>query len=183
MIPVIGFVGFSGSGKTTLIEKLLPLLKPEFAAIAVIKATHHAIELDQPGKDSYRYRESGADLVVLASANATQLWQRQNQQSESLPSIIAKLQNYALDLILFEGYKNAAFDKIVVYRSAMGDFNDSLVDPHCFAIACDEAANLNNILENTNISRLDINKPRLIADTIKSRIRHAKAHAHPLMPG
>jgi len=176
MIPVIGFVGYSGSGKTTLIEKLLPQLKPDFSAIAVIKATHHPIELDQPGKDSYRYRQGGADTVVLASPNATHWWQRRDQQSEALPSIIAKLQSQALDLILFEGYNSAPYDKIVVYRSAMGEFRQALIDPHCFAIACDEAANLNNILENTNISRLDIDKPLLIADQIKSRIRHAQAN-------
>ena len=85
MIPVIGISGFSGAGKTTLIEKLIPLLKPAFPRIAIIKSTHHTIELDQRGKDSFRYRDAGADTVLLNGPTSLQLWQtREHADSQNL---------------------------------------------------------------------------------------------------
>jgi len=173
MQPIVGLVGYSGSGKTSLLEKLIPRLKNHLQKIAVIKASHHAIELDQPGKDSYRYRQSGADCVVLATPNATFSWQRRDPDADALTSIVSSLQAQNIDLILFEGFKHAAFPKIVIYRSVMGEFDASLVDRHCIAIACDAAANLNYTGENTTISRLNIDDPQQIAEFIYRRIAHA----------
>lgn len=177
MIPVCGFIGYSGSGKTTLIEKLLPILKKHFAKIAVIKSTHHHIELDQPGKDSFRYRQSGADSVVLAAPNASLHWRKNETpiEAETLSSIIDSLAPEKLDLILFEGFKTEAYPKIVVYRSDLGEFRRSLLDPYCVAIACDNSANLNNSLESSTISRLNLDEPRQIAEFIQSRITNAQS--------
>jgi len=173
MKPIIGFVGFSGSGKTTLIEKLLPLLISRYANIAVIKSTHHRIDFDQPGKDSYRYRLGGANCVVLATPNATLQWQARDDRHEDLATTLSSLPIQSIDLIVFEGFKTAAFPKIIVYRSERGEFDTSLLDSHCVAIACDSGANLNCGLENTNIIRLDLNQPQQIAEFIKSRIANA----------
>lgn len=176
MVPVCGFIGYSGSGKTTLIEKLLPILKKTFPKIAVIKSTHHHIELDKPGKDSFRYRQSGADSVVLATPGASLYWHKNEKpiEAETLSSIIDSLAPNNLDLILFEGFKTEAYPKIVVYRSDLGEFRSDLLDPYCLAIACDSAANLNNCLENTTISRLNIDEARQIAEFLQSRITNAQ---------
>ena len=65
---VVGIVGHQGSGKTTLIERLIPALRARSLSVSTIKHTHHhQIELDAPGKDSYRHRTAGASEVIVAS--------------------------------------------------------------------------------------------------------------------
>lgn len=58
MTPIIGFAGYSGSGKTTLLEKLIPQLKQHGLRIGLVKHSHHTIDPDTPGKDSYRLRHA-----------------------------------------------------------------------------------------------------------------------------
>ncbi len=65
--PVIGFAGYSGSGKTTLIEKVIPLLKASGVRIALVKHSHHVIDPDKPGKDSFRLRKAGSDQFLMAT--------------------------------------------------------------------------------------------------------------------
>ncbi|VEB43226.1 Molybdopterin-guanine dinucleotide biosynthesis protein B [Chromobacterium violaceum] len=59
MQAVLGICGYSGSGKTTLLEALLPLLGRRGLRVSVIKHSHHDVELDTPGKDSFRHRRAG----------------------------------------------------------------------------------------------------------------------------
>jgi molybdopterin-guanine dinucleotide biosynthesis protein B len=58
-MKVFGFAGYSGSGKTTLIEKLIPVFTRTGLSVSLIKHAHHAFDVDQPGKDSYRHRHAG----------------------------------------------------------------------------------------------------------------------------
>ena len=63
-LPILGICGFSGSGKTTLIEQLVPHLLSMGMKVAVFKHDVHGIDLDRPGKDSYRFFQSGADVIL-----------------------------------------------------------------------------------------------------------------------
>ena len=65
---VVGFAGYSGSGNTTLVEAVIAQLRARAQRVSVIKHAHHAFDIDQPGKDSYRHREAGAFEVLLASS-------------------------------------------------------------------------------------------------------------------
>ncbi len=69
-LKVFGFAAWSGSGKTTLIENVLPLLVGRGLRVSVIKHAHHAFDVDQPGKDSYRHRQAGATEVLVSSGGA-----------------------------------------------------------------------------------------------------------------
>ena len=53
-------IGGKNHGKTTLIMDLIRELTARGLQVGTIKHTHHKHELDIPGKDSYRHRESGA---------------------------------------------------------------------------------------------------------------------------
>ena len=63
---VLGIAGPSDSGKTTLIEKLLPLLRQRGIVVSTVKHVHHPVEIDTPGKDSFRHRQAGAREVMIA---------------------------------------------------------------------------------------------------------------------
>src|SRR6266478_375949 len=64
-VKAIGFVGQSGSGKTTLIERLIPLMAQRGLTVSALKHAHQGFDLDRPGKDSFRLRAAGADLVLV----------------------------------------------------------------------------------------------------------------------
>ena len=59
--PLLGLAAFSGVGKTTLLTRLLPLLNARGLRVGVIKFSHHDVEMDHPGKDSYLIRHAGAN--------------------------------------------------------------------------------------------------------------------------
>ena len=66
-IPLLGITGYSGSGKTTLLEKLIPELIARHIRVSVIKHSHHNMQVDKEGKDSWRMKEAGSSQVILAN--------------------------------------------------------------------------------------------------------------------
>ncbi len=57
---IFGLAGWSGSGKTTLMTALIPEFVARGITVSTIKHAHHAFDVDQPGKDSWRHRQAGA---------------------------------------------------------------------------------------------------------------------------
>ena len=121
-IPMIGFVGPSGSGKTTLLCKVITALRVRGIRIAAIKHSHHDIELDTPGKDSFELRKSGATQTILASQRRWSLITEtpDNQQDASLRDLLRQIDGDAIDLVVVEGFKHEHFPKVEVYRPSLG---------------------------------------------------------------
>lgn len=137
-MKVFGIAGTSGSGKTTLIERVLPLLAARGLRVAVLKHTHHAVDLDQPGKDSWRAREAGAAAVLLASDQRSALLIEHRDAPPALTGLLAQLP--ACDLVLIEGWKREPIPKLEVHRAATGKPWLCADDPHVLAVAADSAA-------------------------------------------
>lgn len=114
--PVFIFVGHSGSGKTTLIERLLPELSRRGLRVATIKHAHHKVVLDTPGKDSWRYKQAGAVMSMLVTANELQLVADAVEQRE--PAQLAQRFLGEADMVLAEGFSHAPGVKIEVLRRA-----------------------------------------------------------------
>ncbi len=53
MIPLLAIAAWSGTGKTTLLKRLIPELCALGLRPGLIKHTHHDMDVDKPGKDSY----------------------------------------------------------------------------------------------------------------------------------
>ncbi len=121
--PVFSFVGHSGSGKTTLIEKLLRELSGRNLCVATIKHAHHAVQLDTPGKDSWRYTQAGAAMSMLVTLDGVQLIATQIEQRE--PQQLAQRFMGDADLVLAEGFSHAPGAKIEVLR------RENAVEPRC----------------------------------------------------
>ena len=66
-MEILGIVGRQNSGKTTLITRLIPALKALGLSVSTVKHSHHGFEIDTPGKDTFRHRESGAEEVMFTS--------------------------------------------------------------------------------------------------------------------
>jgi len=56
---LFGFIGRSGAGKTTLILDVIARLQARGFVVSAIKRAHDGLDLDHPGKDSWRMREAG----------------------------------------------------------------------------------------------------------------------------
>jgi len=114
MPNVFIFVGHSGSGKTTLVEKLIRALAQRGLRVATIKHAHHKVELDTPGKDSFRYKEAGAAMSMLLTRDALQLVA--DAKTEREPEQLAQRFLGEADLVLAEGFSHARGVKIEVLR-------------------------------------------------------------------
>lgn len=133
---VFGVVGWSGSGKTTLVTSLVPELVGRGLRVSTVKHTHHDIEIDKPGKDSYRHREAGATEVLVTSPKRWALVHELRSDPEpDMEDLIARME--AVDLILIEGFKSHRFAKLEVYRPATGKPLLAADDPSIVAVASD----------------------------------------------
>jgi molybdopterin-guanine dinucleotide biosynthesis protein MobB len=158
MPPVVSIVGRSESGKTTLIEILIPELRRRGYRIGTIKHTHHALEIDQSGKDSSRHRAAGAQTVILASSG--QIAMIKSTPSESVADLIKYFDD--VDLLITEGYKREKTPKIEVLRAAVHTELFCRNDPGLIAVATDATLSVH-----VPVFRLD--DPVSIADFIEER--------------
>lgn len=117
MIPVICFVGSSGAGKTTVIENIVPDIKARGYRVAVVKHAPHGFDSDIRGKDSWRFSQTGADIVAEFSEDKLCLM-GQLAQVVSLEQIISMLDGH-IDMVLVEGLKWSQWPKIEVARSSV----------------------------------------------------------------
>ena len=111
MAQIIAVVGKSKSGKTTLIERLIPEIKERGYKVGSVKHAHHGFDIDQKGKDSYRHRAAGADVVVVASPHEIAMVRK--IEHDSLDNLEAFFSD--VDLVLVEGYKRTKHPKIEVF--------------------------------------------------------------------
>ena len=116
---IYGVVGWKNAGKTTLMERLVAEITGRGLCVSTIKHAHHAFDVDQPGKDSFRHRAAGATEVLISSGARWALLHELRDTDE--PPLEAHLAQLApVDLVLIEGYKRDRHPKVEVYRAATG---------------------------------------------------------------
>jgi molybdopterin-guanine dinucleotide biosynthesis adapter protein len=157
---VIGFCGYSGSGKTTLVEQLIAHLKRHGQRVSVVKHAHHAFDIDQEGKDSWRHRHAGAFEVVIASdRRLAKIREFEVRADPTVHDLIAELD--ACDWVLVEGFKRAALPKIEIWRAATDMPAQYPHDTHIVAICTDSAPLLP---EPTGLPVLDLNDAEAVTE-------------------
>lgn len=163
--PVLGFLAYSGTGKTTLLIKLIGLLCTLGIRVGMIKHAHHAFDIDQSGKDSYKLRQAGARTMLIGSKKRWALMvDAEEDQQFSLQDHILRMQHDDLDLILVEGFKLEQIPKIELIRPTLGHQPFYPTDEHVIAIASDAPLTIA-----TDLPILDINNPAEIIVFIQQR--------------
>jgi molybdopterin-guanine dinucleotide biosynthesis adapter protein len=134
---IIGITGWKNSGKTTLTERLVANLVARGYRISTVKHAHHAFDIDQEGRDSWRHRKAGAsEVAIVSSKRWAIIHELEHEQEPPLNEVLAKLS--PCDLVIIEGYKREGHPKIEVRRlEAKGDVLLSPNDPSIIAIASD----------------------------------------------
>ena len=113
-LPIICFAAPSGTGKTTLIERVIGCLVARGLRIGAIKHDAHNVELDRPGKDSWRLREAGAVRTILAANNQLAVFDTAEQ-----PRRVRELAEQFLsdvDVVIAEGFRTSGEPTIIVER-------------------------------------------------------------------
>jgi len=164
-VPLLGFAAYSGTGKTTLLRNLIPILKDKGIRIGMVKHTHHNIDIDQPGKDSYELRKSGTAQMVIASPKRTSLIvEHVEQEDADLQNALSLLKTDALDLVLVEGFKHENIPKIELHRKIMERPFIYPKDSDIIAVVIEEGVTLENA---EHLVQLKFNHPQQIADFIQ----------------
>lgn len=158
-MEVFGLAGWSGSGKTTLMVRLIPALVRRGLRVSTLKHAHHNFDIDKPGKDSYEHRQAGATEVLVSSGRRWALMHELRDTPE--PSVGDLLPHMTqVDLLLIEGFKREAHDKLEVHRPAVGKPLLCPEDPQIVAVASDAP------LPGVELPQLDLNDVEAIADFI-----------------
>lgn len=111
-------IGRKGSGKSEILEVLIVLLKEKGHRVGVIKhLASDDIEIDQPEKDTFRYRQSGAETVMLAGRKRLAVFS--NLPAE-IPVEELLLRFEGCDLVFLEGFFSNSVPKIEVWRQSLG---------------------------------------------------------------
>jgi len=135
-LPIVSIVGKSQSGKTVLMEQLIAEFKRRGYKVAALKHGRGGMEIDHPGKDSWRYSQAGSDAVFISAPDKLAFIKCVDHDlgiEEILPIIGPEF-----DLVLVEGFKKSKIPKIEVHRKGLGD--DLLCSPEeLSAIVTDES--------------------------------------------
>jgi molybdopterin-guanine dinucleotide biosynthesis adapter protein len=113
MHTMISITGRSNSGKTTLILKIIGELSKRGYRASVIKHTFHHLDSDPQGKDSWRFRNSGAETVVLANDSELALFTRL-EEPPSPEELAERYIHSNSHIVILEGFKSASFPKMEV---------------------------------------------------------------------
>ncbi|KHN49213.1 molybdopterin-guanine dinucleotide biosynthesis protein MobB [Pectobacterium fontis] len=160
-LPLLAIAAYSGTGKTTLLKHVIPLLINHGVRVGLIKHTHHKMDVDTPGKDSYELRKAGAAQTIVASSQRWALMTETPEQEEpDIYNLLGKMDASSLDLVLVEGFKHEKIAKIALFRQSLGRELSDLIDEYVIAIAADSEIN-------TQLPVLDINQPEQVATFIR----------------
>lgn len=158
MIPLLGIAAWSGTGKTTLLKKLIPELCAKGIRPGLIKHTHHNMDVDKPGKDSYELRKAGAAQTLVASQQRWALMAETPAEPElDLAYLVSRMDATTLDLVLVEGFKHEPVAKILLFRENCGhSAQELMIDEYVVAVASDVPLEV-------DVPLLDINDVQQIA--------------------
>lgn len=136
-MKIYGIVGWKNAGKTTLVERLVAEISARGFSVSTVKHTHHKVDVDQKGKDSWRHRQAGAKQVILSSSAR---WAIMTELKGAPEAPLGKLLGHLapVDLVIVEGYKRDRHPKVEVWRTATGQPLIAQDDPTIRAIASND---------------------------------------------
>jgi molybdopterin-guanine dinucleotide biosynthesis adapter protein len=156
-LKIYGIIGWKNAGKTSLMERLVADMVLRGFTVSTVKHVHHDVDLDQPGKDTFRHRAAGAREVVLASAHRFAILHEHRGAEPALADVLARMA--PVDLVLVEGYKRDSHAKVEVFREGEGRSLIQPDDPTVRAVATDMALVL-------HVPVLDLNDTAAVAGFI-----------------
>ena len=121
----IAFSGPSNSGKTTLIIKVAKKFIDDGLKVVVVKHDPgDKAKFDVEGKDSFKFSQAGADVVVMSPTRTTYF----SQSSQGIDEVIRMIGEF--DMLLVEGLKTLPLPRLSVLRGEIDEaylsFSDAI---------------------------------------------------------
>ncbi|MEM2321257.1 MAG: molybdopterin-guanine dinucleotide biosynthesis protein B [Candidatus Bathyarchaeia archaeon] len=101
MMRVAAVVGGKNSGKTTIIQHLARELRDRGYRVGSVKEMPNAGWIDTPSKETWRYGEAGAEIVVGAAINEIAIFVKRRLPLREIASLLA-----GIDYLFLEGFEN-----------------------------------------------------------------------------
>ena len=121
----IAFSSPSNSGKTTLILKVAKKFIDDGLKVVVVKHDPgDKAKFDVEGKDSFKFSQVGADVVVMSPTRTTYF----SQSSQGIDEVIRMIGEF--DMLLVEGLKTLPLPRLSVFRGEIDEaylsFSDAI---------------------------------------------------------
>ncbi len=166
LTPIVCIVGKKKSGKTTLVEKLVRCFRRRGYRVGTIKHAPHGFDLPEDPGDSGRHARAGAVTTVVAAPDMLSLTRR--SAAGTLDISLERVRSLVtdVDLVIVEGYKEAACPKIEVFLPGRHQSPCCLGDPGLFALVADDplAAGVPRFRFHDIEPLADLIEERLLAD-------------------
>jgi len=157
----VAFTGPSNSGKTTLIEKVAKELIKNHKVTIIKNDPKDKAQFDIEGKDSYKFSQTGAEVVVTSPTRTTYFSQRE----KTLDEIVAMIDDF--DYLLVEGLKTLPLPRIAIFRNTMEESYFECSE----AIAIDESINPADYPVPDEITMLNLNETGEIISWIQKNAK------------
>ncbi len=159
----VAFTGPSNSGKTTLILNVArKLIHEKGMKVAIIKHDpSDKARFDVEGKDSYKFSDTGAEVIVTSPTRTTYF----SKRNKDIDEMIRLFDDF--DILLVEGLKNLPLPRISIFREKL----DSDYFPFMNALAIDDSINTADYDIPDDVDILDLNN---CEDVISWILKNAK---------
>ncbi len=156
---MVSVVGKSDSGKTTVVEKLIAELAGRGWRVASVKHHVHEVDIDVPGKDSWRHARAGAEVSMISSPSQFAVVRKVGSE-RTLEEIVEAAGD--VDIVISEGFQRAGEVRIEVSR--MERSPESVNDPaDLFAIVTDNPG-----FAAEGVPRFGLDETVALADLVES---------------
>lgn len=137
MPKILSVIGRKGSGKSQALEEIIAFLSQKGHRVGVIKRlAKDDMEIDQPGKDTFRYRIRGAETVMLLGRKRLAVF---SDLSREIPLETLLLSFKDFDLVFLEDYILEHVPALEIYRKESGEPPFSLSLKQVFAVCSDDS--------------------------------------------
>jgi len=160
----VAFSGPSNSGKTSLIVKVSNILKDTHQIAIVKHDPGDKATFDQKGKDSWKFAQTGAEVIVASPTRTTFF----SQKRKELDEIIRVFGDF--DLLIVEGLKTLPLPRISIFRNEI----DESYFEYSNAIAIDDSIDINQYTVPDNLDVLDLNDTNSIIEWILKNSKKIK---------
>jgi len=126
MPAVVAVVGRKKSGKTTTIEILTKALTERGYKTAAVKHIPEPnFTIDKEGKDTWKYAQSGAKIVVSVSTDEIATIEKTKSGNPSLKAILRRCRGS--DVVFLEGFRNLVAKNKDVYKIVIARSSEEVI--------------------------------------------------------
>ena len=122
---IISIVGLKNTGKTSLTGKIIKELTNREFKVASIKHSHHQMEMDHEGTDTYKQMEAGSGFVV-GIGGRTYFNINERFDLERILFLIKLIENP--DFVVIEGFKAYPYAKIATCEEVKDEYTIKVVN-------------------------------------------------------